>query len=100
LPVLTSCLFPYTTLFRSVMKEGVEGHPVRVGLGVLRPLVRTALILVVEGGKLGVLPDPGQVVLLRGGLHEGEGAPEGLFPQVHPDRKSTRLNSSHVSISS
>ncbi len=37
-----------------------------------------------EGGELGVLPDPGQVVLLRGGLHEGEGALEGLFQQVHP----------------
>ena len=83
--LLVGVLFQVEPLaVEGVLEEGVEGHPVRVGLGVLRPLVRAALIPVVEGGKLGVLPDPGQVVLLRGGLHEGEGAPEGQLQQVHP----------------
>src|SRR5690242_21419244 len=68
-----STLFPYTTLFRSV------------AAGELDELVHEAAVV---GVLLGLVA----VVLVAGdGLHRGE--PRGL------DRKSTRLNSSHMSIS-
>src|SRR3712207_8080066 len=74
-----STLFPYTTLFRS--------QP-----GVRRP-----------GGGGAVLPGAGhpaaQPVV---GAHAGRGARvhrPGLVDRLLPDRKSTRLNSSHANIS-
>src|SRR5690606_40027605 len=67
----SSTLFPYTTLFRSGLADGVEqaevGH--RVGAG---------------GGA----PLPAAVVRRQVAIN-----------QVPQDRKSTRLNSSHVKIS-
>src|SRR5689334_23939261 len=69
-----STLFPYTTLFRS---EGdVRAHPLALALGE-RPRV---LVAAGRGGGAGV---GGQL----GDEYAG------------PDRKSTRLNSSHSSIS-
>src|SRR3712207_8012401 len=70
-----STLFPYTTLFRSG----------RVG-GVRRP----AALLRTEGA---LVPAPARP---RGGRlqHRGRGA-----YALRPDRKSTRLNSSHANIS-
>src|SRR5438132_10080209 len=73
-----STLFPYTTLFRSVSRRRLEGHPLRW--------------LLSRGG------------LLRHGLPDRrfDGAPEGLHGGASDparDRKSTRLNSSHTVIS-
>src|SRR3712207_7819139 len=77
-----STLFPYTTLFRSVHREGVERHE-RDGVRVAHPPERH--------GPLGALERAGLVV---------EAEP---FSLVHSedalDRKSTRLNSSHANIS-
>src|SRR3712207_6853236 len=71
-----STLFPYTTLFRS----------------------RAAALL------LGQAEGPGAHEALRGALESGtdrarEAAALGLGEREAPDRKSTRLNSSHANIS-
>src|SRR5690242_20992100 len=65
-----STLFPYTTLFRSLRGRGGEAAVVRRGRGAAAVLVRSAT------------DRPG-----RRGLRHAR------------DRKSTRLNSSHMSIS-
>src|SRR3989442_9557265 len=66
-----STLFPYTTLFRSLL-DG-RGHPALQEHGFLRPPCRLEQ---------------------RGVLHvAGE---ESRAPEAREDRKSTRLNSSHV----
>src|SRR5690349_22772245 len=67
-----STLFPYTTLFRSI---GTQHHE---PWDVVHPAVRRDLVeRVAEAARVG-----------RVGIQLGE-----------PDRKSTRLNSSHVEIS-
>src|SRR3712207_8663615 len=69
-----STLFPYTTLFRSV-DRGVAPHQRAV---------------LVEDPVPGVLP----------GLPQAEAVPLRVGGDDHrPDRKSTRLNSSHANIS-
>src|SRR3712207_7753738 len=78
-----STLFPYTTLFRSALAVRHPGPGVR--------LLRRPVALVdhrprgVLGLDLGVLPDE-----RRAGAEPRAG---------RPDRKSTRLNSSHANIS-
>src|SRR5207249_8655328 len=95
-PPPTSTLFPYTTLFRSFGYSGECGrHPSRLLPGTLR------------GAQLlcAVFPGPGrsirQLNLLshqRWAVHDAMGLGQGgSVPGI--DRKSTRLNSSHVSIS-
>src|SRR5690606_41729204 len=93
-PVLISCLrfpqssipasFPYTTLFRSRIVLGDQAFDrtameVRIGIG---------------GGAVG----EGQLLGLDEQVHV-LGAAETVGFQVMGDRKSTRLNSSHVKIS-
>src|SRR5699024_12074441 len=87
---LNSTLFPYTTLFRSMIYKKAEA----VGINYLD--------CPVSGGPTGA--EAGTLTILVGGNQE-------IFPQaesilknvgekiVYVDRKSTRLNSSHVSIS-
>src|SRR5258708_24725482 len=72
-----STLFPYTTLFRSPGVAGLPGRGERDRL-------------LVGGGVAGVLED-----------RQDEAEPAGVFLQLapRPDRKSTRLNSSHQIIS-
>src|SRR5690625_6493581 len=75
-----STLFPYTTLFRS--------HPELAG----------RLLETVQRGLVTVVSDP------QLGLHEDlrplqAGLPDALADLTLVDRKSTRLNSSHVAIS-
>src|SRR2546422_7079874 len=74
-----STLFPYTTLFRSV----IQARPLNC-----RHRPQTTRVAV-EGGQLPVrvarVPHPGGAVFGGG--------------DDHPDRKSTRLNSSHGYIS-
>src|SRR5207302_6571888 len=88
-------LFPYTTLFRSFLLLGVvalvAGLFIPVGrLGVLLRLFlgRLDFLLGLLPGRLGVLPG---LLLRRLGVLE--------LDVRHLDRKSTRLNSSHVKIS-
>src|SRR3712207_8426548 len=77
-----STLFPYTTLFRSRDDLDPGGRDAHVRGDV----------------PAGVLRDRGDRVQAPGDprLHAGEGVPAA---QREPDRKSTRLNSSHANIS-
>src|SRR3712207_7991118 len=77
-----STLFPYTTLFRS----GPEREEAAQRGGVLRHLVDGLRVLLEDV----VLPRPGGVLQEEHRLG---------VEQVHLDRKSTRLNSSHANIS-
>src|SRR5690242_20838018 len=72
-----STLFPYTTLFRSDRQPETRSD---------RPLAAVALV---------------QVEALEGmlGIRLGESGAEHAFERFYLDRKSTRLNSSHMSIS-
>src|SRR3712207_7417587 len=78
-----STLFPYTTLFRSIVWEALPSDPEMPVLG-------------------GLDPTRGEVV-----LNEREARRFGAFPGLEAftlaheigDRKSTRLNSSHANIS-
>src|SRR5699024_12278946 len=87
-------LFPYTTLFRSKPFPRLFG-----GVQKLRNLLE------LFGLDLGDVPIPPLLQLLHGGV-PGQGLPQ-FLPEVAQlttgpngvDRKSTRLNSSHVSIS-
>src|SRR5207302_10289041 len=91
-PPHTSKLFPYTTLFRSLLKS-LEGHHNRPRLPLSNPepfpFSVPSSVCAVSRGRCG-LAKAGFV----GGLHVG------LFTgDLLLDRKSTRLNSSHVKIS-
>src|SRR5205807_5803058 len=87
----TPTLFPYTTLFRSRHDRGEVGHRQhRVELEVLGLAphlglpVGDRLLVGRETGHLGQADDLAEVL---------------VEPQVPGDRKSTRLNSSHLVIS-
>src|SRR5690349_22352827 len=75
-----STLFPYTTLFRSLGKE-----PDRTKLGDPVRELQLKWERLVEERRAGALP--------------GSGHPGSTLPYTDIDRKSTRLNSSHVEIS-
>src|SRR5256885_10711552 len=78
-----STLFPYTTLFRSLGR--FRHDAVRELLG-----VRVELALVERRERLA-----GHIPLVE----NEERIPTGGLPARHEDRKSTRLNSSHLVIS-
>src|SRR2546422_5258173 len=71
-----STLFPYTTLFRSLAREGVE---------------------VSRAGVPGETGPTGE--RLAGGAHRGVHVGRACLRHPRQDRKSTRLNSSHGYIS-
>src|SRR3712207_7856002 len=76
-----STLFPYTTLFRSPVESGCLGKRILTQEALFAPQTSTKYKQInSEGCKL-----PGE-----GGACEADS---------HPDRKSTRLNSSHANIS-
>src|SRR3712207_8316264 len=81
-PPPRSTLFPYTTLFRSDAGAGVPGD--RVG-GVDRPADEQHLA--------------GEVGVVRAGPGAGLDDRQAVAGGRAPDRKSTRLNSSHAHIS-
>src|SRR5438876_3750380 len=92
----TSTLFPYTTLFRSVLDIGVVGQDLRnrIGVFVLGP---ERIIVVAHAANVGhheAVPD----VLSELG-HVGAIYQHATLLAGQEDRKSTRLNSSHPSIS-
>src|SRR5690606_39278943 len=85
----------YTTLFRSVVEGGGEGR--KGGLGHLR---RRRLGLAVQGRPPPGGRAPGRGHGLRRDRLRGRGRRDHLqAAHVGRDRKSTRLNSSHVKIS-
>src|SRR5207245_10348761 len=94
-PPLT-LLLPYTTLFRSV--DGVQVAIVRLRRIGARPQLQVFQGLGVRLEERELL---GEIIAgVRGvGEHQGEEALAGLEPVQERDRKSTRLNSSHGSIS-
>src|SRR5437773_8791207 len=67
-----STLFPYTTLFRSVLMVGKL-----IGLGIVLMLITTFVPKAVHAAGLAA----------------------DATPEINADRKSTRLNSSHITIS-
>src|SRR3712207_7196175 len=77
-----STLFPYTTLFRSGLTQGGRAHPPWWRRGYIRAMKVLSRLAGFE------LVD----VLGRGGMGV-------VYRARHPDRKSTRLNSSHANIS-
>src|SRR3546814_12410815 len=80
----TDTLFPYTTLFRSMSWDGQNPclYPARLIFAVLYPILALADRAPLARFFQRVMSD-------RIGLSDAHG---GL---AHPDRKSTRLNSSH-----
>src|SRR5207253_10822502 len=86
-------LFPYTTLFRSLEHRGIELTPCRF-------VERTPCGLEVPIDRQRA--EPGEVVTrvvhLRR-MEERIGVRVARHGDLHEDRKSTRLNSSHVAIS-
>src|SRR5256885_9765864 len=81
-----STLFPYTTLFRSLASHRSSSGSGRVRFKV--PIIRERLVVwAQQGAMLG--PNPDRVNALM----------EPNRNRPRPDRKSTRLNSSHLVIS-
>src|SRR5438034_8256919 len=78
-PPPRSTLFPYTTLFRSLNNV--------LGRGITDDAGRQVLVASLDSGDY-------QVVVRRLGFQRAE-----RFFRAGPDRKSTRLNSSHTVIS-
>src|SRR3712207_7304697 len=83
-----STLFPYTTLFRSL-------HRLRLGVGLGADLDEVVDLVVAEPGQGAEVAGEVHRVLL--GLAAEPAEAEQLVDR--PDRKSTRLNSSHANIS-
>src|SRR5690242_21484175 len=80
----SSTLFPYTTLFRSLPANTI--NITAYGSG---------------GQSFGAWLAPGVTITLFGDANDytGKGMSGGIVAVRPPDRKSTRLNSSHMSIS-
>src|SRR5699024_12245622 len=95
-PPLRTPLFPYTTLFRS-RDQGVTQQGV-TRLGSLHEECSAAGQVDQEGAGVGVL-DPGRTDLARTVGPGPDADNEHIRVPMQGDRKSTRLNSSHVSIS-
>src|SRR5207249_5288518 len=95
----SSTSFPYTTLFRSALDERAAvafAQHARDGIFELEPLTKD------EGGQARLLPLRADFANVRGQRIEGKQLPRvrALERELElRDRKSTRLNSSHVSIS-
>src|SRR3712207_7403099 len=84
-----STLFPYTTLFRSVLLRGLLGPAEAEHLDLVEPVHAD---------------DAAGVLAVGTGLAAEAGRPAGVAQRParqveHLDRKSTRLNSSHANIS-
>src|SRR3546814_16780984 len=88
----TDTLFPYTTLFRSLLRRHRAHHRHIDGLAVLRAGAGDVDLAVRD-----VLLRPGALAAALGKLGRDIFLVDLLLrkAQVHADRKSTRLNSSH-----
>src|SRR5690606_40053859 len=88
----TSTLFPYTTLFRSATGATAAG----AGAGLLAAVAAAGCAGAASAWALEAMPGKGGRIDLRG---VDASALAGAPPGRNLDRKSTRLNSSHVKIS-
>src|SRR3546814_11249134 len=91
----TDTRFPYTTLFRSLLRLESEDDLVRietihVSKGLQYPVVFCPMLWSAPKPVDSNCPD----MLCYHDPEHGEARLE-LAPETHPDRKSTRLNSSH-----
>src|SRR2546426_7667185 len=86
-----STLFPYTTLFRSVSIDAATRFGVTTGISAA-DRAATIRVAIDPATVPGDLRRPGHVFPLRA-------RPGGVLQRVGQDRKSTRLNSSHLVIS-
>src|SRR5690606_42033092 len=98
LPIST--LFPYTTLFRSYFPLVLSAILVALGLGLCVQALRNKIHM----ASMGTVPWRGVVILSLATIVfatfvEELGLLVGVFLTTFIDRKSTRLNSSHVKIS-
>src|SRR5699024_12260667 len=91
---------PYTTLFRSDLREpGVLSHRAGAGPAHLDPVVAGRVVAGGEHGAGAGQVTGGEVQLIGGGQsHRDDVHALVTDPLAEGDRKSTRLNSSHVSI--
>src|SRR5205807_8182225 len=91
-----SALFPYTTLFRSVRPDRVVGHSPLLGIfGKMfqRVAPRLEVHQLALDGSVQTLHLPLRLRMISAAVNR-------MDPKAHqPDRKSTRLNSSHLVIS-
>src|SRR5699024_11344510 len=87
----SSTLFPYTTLFRSIVLTGAQRPSGTYGSDARSNLLQSVQVAVSSeaSGK-------GALVVFNAKIHS---AREVVKTDTYADRKSTRLNSSHVSIS-
>src|SRR5207249_5989656 len=99
-PPLSSTLFPYTTLFRSLMEQ--QG----IYYFFEHENSKHTLVLTDSVNKLKAFPSYDKVIFST--VEQGETLDEAVTdwvmekevqPGAYADRRSTRLNSSHVSIS-
>src|SRR5690348_17674396 len=88
LPTPRSTLFPYTSLFRSIEHEWAFKKAPGFTHGLRLDFIAIQNNLV-----------PGYQFKFYPGYSKSKVAYKGFFVGLHPDRKSTRLNSSHPSIS-
>src|SRR5690606_41064247 len=87
----TSLLFPYTTLFRSQQRLQIAARDAEIAGDALRRQVRVRIVR---------LDPPQDLAGKLAAMAAGRGLVEaGRQRQQRADRKSTRLNSSHVKIS-
>src|SRR5699024_11639220 len=84
-------LFPYTTLFRSLDPELVGEV-----LGVMKDLADEGMTMIVVTHEMGFAREVADRVVY---MDKGVIIEDGSRQSLSLDRKSTRLNSSHVSIS-
>src|SRR2546430_15704842 len=92
-----STLFPYTTLFRSEFRPVVKQEQRKLGM-YAHLLVPETRLGILARNQLGRLLAPLQSRLAGWRSHPRFGTLKGYEDQI-PDRKSTRLNSSHSQIS-
>src|SRR3712207_9393594 len=92
-----STLFPYTTLFRSVLAVGAVRPDLDGRVDRLHRARELAQVARVVGG--GGPPVVRSLVALVADLPVPDAVPLDHVGVAHPDRKSTRLNSSHANIS-
>src|SRR5256885_5113635 len=89
-----STLFPYTTLFRSARGSGLGARFIR---SVESPAPSPDSLLFIEAEAPADQRDGEAAVAQQGVMEAAQG--EGLALRGTEDRKSTRLNSSHLVIS-
>src|SRR5256885_15957573 len=92
-----STLFPYTTLFRSRHLGGGKNAAV-AGLGTLAQLYFDHLDLRIDGCLLEPLLREAAITIAAAEI-AGRDFPDHVAAALAVDRKSTRLNSSHLVIS-